>query len=1152
MEMVKEKAYSYFCINEDNPKKINFIDLQCLIVKKLNRFKALYVLDEVGCGKTIQGIYAILDCIYDYCNNNKKNYNPNILIIAGSSKKLAEQWKKKIEALGLNKVIECSSWMNTKLEENNNDKISDINITYAGINIDDGERWGINKLLEKCDEKSRQNVWDLVILDEPQQIFYAYYERLEEKLKNKCSKVLFLTATPNQYKNKRLFEKYFKFLTYESKRQFLINNYNSINCILENANTQEKKIYIKWYDHIKEKFEWYDDKESKCNGKFDEYITRIIKDCNELEKCTKNYLIQDFIIKDIESYYEEKDIENYINYPNLCKVFQGRTINELQKLLGYWFKGKEFEDNFNRNALWDGNKIDFFRNVDNYTYFNSDNNRRYKLKNSIDIKLFLRWIKEKEIGSGIYGPNKEPIFYSQLIKIFNDIENINIDKVFDLVKRIVRGCIKEIEKYDDEKYYKKYIDKIDNILNMSLFMECIKIENYISENMLDFPSQKYIKEAFQEKKINRHILKLEYELNDELEGIWDNIRSPYNIYGNVFLILEKLQEKNKLNNLKDSLRLKKIEKLLSYYTKSISDENFEFKFNINELNEILNFDKKMQLLVETLFLKDKIKKQNNVQANTLIFIQNLKTGKYLYDVLKSLQNILKQNSVNYNVEVIDNKILKRILKKENINEVIFNTDIIWQRHTEYYNLYDPINVSDEKEKEKSMNYKQAKNKKILIGTWKFIGVGYNIYGADTIIAYELPTNISILEQGFGRIDRAFNSYENIYYIYILPTSKDAYMYDNYRFFNLCYNTYELAKGNTKEIEENLKGIFNLPTRNIILSNYGNEENKDFIKLFKNQLEKELEEIEKINDDGNKIIDILVDEKIRKDYFWEVKKKINKDQKLNIDSLDNINNNQDLDEFKKELNDYLNNYLIKNKKEFEQYLQKEGFINEYKNRDKSEEDYYSKEDNYNVDINELVDYIIEFSLKRYNKDSKKFIHDDIQKNVESRRNNKIKSIDLNKFKEIIYLREEINYSIKKEDEYEEIDEKNHLKDYLEYIYEINKKKNVIKSDENIKKLKEGVYKKGYKEKYKTAWEKIIDQYKKENKESIKNLDNLSTTFLYFKGTEQKLDFLEPNQILKVYRNIFDKPLDEIPEDAREFVQECRDFVEDFKNKINENS
>ena len=63
---------------------------------------------------------------------------------------------------------------------------------------------------------------------------------------------------------------------------------------------------------------------------------------------------------------------------------------------------------------------------------------------------------------------------------------------------------------------------------------------------------------------------------------------------------------------------------------------------------------------------------------------------------------------------------------------------------------------------------------------------------------------------------------------------------------------------------------------------------------------------------------------------------------------------------------------------------------------------------------------------------------------------------------------------------------------------------------------------------------------------------SATFLYFKGTEQKLDFLEPNEILKVYRNIFDKPLEEIPEDAREFIQECRDFVKDFKNKINENN
>ena len=271
-------------------------------------------------------------------------------------------------------------------------------------------------------------------------------------------------------------------------------------------------------------------------------------------------------------------------------------------------------------------------------------------------------------------------------------------------------------------------------------------------------------------------------------------------------------------------------------------------------------------------------------------------------------------------------------------------------------------------------------------------------------------------------------------------------------------------------------------------------------------------------------------------------------------MDNIDNEQDLEEFKKDLSEYLNNHLNITREQFKKYLQKEGFIEKSKNRDYVNKDNNESNDNNDSKyiINELVDYIIECSLKRYDKDSKKFIHDDIQKNVEKRRFNENQLIDLNRFKEIIYLREEINYSIRKEDEVEEIDEKNYLEDYLEYIYKINYKKGVIKKYENIENLKICVYKKGDKEKYKSGWKKIINEYKKENEESIKNLDNLSTTFLYFKGAEQKLDFLEPNEILKIYRNIFDKPLEEIPEDAREFVQECRDFVNDFKNKINENN
>ena len=1192
MEIVKEKAYSYFCINEDNPKKINYIDLQSLIIKKLNRFKVLYVFDEVGCGKTIQGIYAILDCIYGYCNNVKTD-KPNILIITGNDEGLAKQWEEKIKHyLDIGSKI----WYNKQCEKKQND-MKCINITFSGnrrdfnenkigkttelkrlenifdknrtagpnyggvkLKFDDFSNLGIYELLINKLQQDPNFQWDLVIFDEAQNISFPYYCFLEAILKDKCKKVLFLTATPYDNPNKELFKKYFGFLTYESKREFIIDNYENIYKYLDNCDEREGIKYSSWYVYkdVKTDTQVYN-KDFKKG--IDDFIREMISIYQENTNDNQEYQIENFIKENIE--INRKFIENDMNYSNFCKCIQNKSINELKQKYNYWFDIDMFRNKrkFGKCQIWDLYPVKHIKFKDTESFFKNGgyqarlfglegNDKLNEDKQCIKEKGFLEYISKSSITQkcGEYG-NKQ-IYISQLINHFDDINKIDIKVLFELWKKTVKSIIERIK----EENNKNDLDNLEKILNMSLPTETIKTNEYITEGMLEFPCQKYIKEAFQKYNIKRHILKLEYEVSDELEKIWNKVNSPYNIYGNVFLILENLKDKKRLGN------DEKIKKLLSYYEKYRDkiDKNSN-AYNIKEIDEILNFDKKIELLVETLFFKDKIKRKDNTHANRIIFVQRLDTGKYISSILKCVQDILK-NNIDYDVEKIDNKTLKKLLKDDNINRSILNDDIIWKEETYKYNFKETCNFENENDKklyEKSMNNKESINKKILIGTWRTIGVGYNIYGADTIIAYELPARIGHLEQGFGRIDRAFNSYENLYYVYILPKSENGYMYDNYRFFNLCYNTHALAKGNTEYIQNNLKDVYNLPSRNIILSNYGEEDNNDFKKLFKNQLEKELEEMKKIEDDGNEIIDILVNEKIRKDYFEKVKKKINeknKDKKLNIYSLDNIDNEQDLEEFKKDLSEYLNNHLNITREQFKKYLQKEGFIEKSKNRD-----YVNKDDNESNDnndskyiINELVDYIIECSLKRYDKDSKKFIHDDIQKNVEKRRFNENQLIDLNKFKEIIYLREEINYSIRKEDEVEEIDEKNYLEDYLEYIYKINYKKGVIKKYENIENLKICVYKKGDKEKYKSGWKKIINEYKKENEESIKNLDNLSTTFLYFKGAEQKLDFLEPNEILKIYRNIFDKPLEEIPEDAREFVQECRDFVNDFKNKINENN
>lgn len=1195
MEMVKEKAYSYFCINDDNPKKINFIDLQSLIIKKLNRFKALYVFDEVGCGKTIQGIYAILDCIYGYCNNVKTD-EPNILIITGNDKGLAEQWQEKIKHY---LDIDSNIWCNRQYENKENN-MKCINITFSGNRIDSNEykneieiqvelerlrntfeknrvnrpNYGTvyyksqyGKLMDKLkfDDFSSLGIyellvnklkqdpnfqWDLVIFDEAQNISFPYYCFLEAILKDKCKKVLFLTATPNDNPNKELLKKYFGFLTYESKKEFIINNYENIYKYLDNCNVEEGIRYSSWYVYKDVKTDTQvDDKE------FKEGIENFIKGNIEINR---NF------------------IEDDMNYLNFYKCIENKSIYELKQKYNYWLDIDMFKKQFGRCNRWCYYPDEHikFENITNFSKKRGYKARLFGLegndnlnegKQCIKEKGFLEYISKSSITQKCGEYENKPIYISQLINHFDDIKKIDIKVLFELWKKTLKSIIERIK----EENNKNDLDNLEKILNMSLPTETIKTNEYITEGMLEFPCQKYIKEAFQKDDIKRHILKLEYEISDELEKIWNTVNSPYNIYGNVFLILEKLKDKKRLGN------DEKIKKLLSYYEK-YQKIYYEFEknsnaYNIKEIDQILNFDKKIELLVETLFFKDKIKRKDNTHANSIIFVQRVDTGEYISSILKCVQDILK-NNIDYDVEKIDNNTLKKLLKDDNINRSILNDDIIWKEEISKYNFKETCNFDNENDKklyEKSMNNKESINKKILIGTWRTIGVGYNIYGADTIIAYELPARIGHLEQGFGRIDRAFNSYENLYYVYILPKSENGYMYDNYRFFNLCYNTHALAKGNTEDIQNNLKDVYNLPSRNIILSNYGEEDNNDFKKLFGHQLEIMNKNLEYIENYGEVLIDILVDEMIRKEYFKKIETKnmerkkffeIKEYAKLGYSILkEKCNTYYVPKNIEQDFFEYLNGRELKNFSNLD-YIGcssidiKEEFIENIMSYTNENEIYNQIEKNIKLRKEKILYHYIEVSYK--NKNLEEDIYTYIEENYLNRlpdgfiylsedEKSKILFDDLDKkVKEMIYLSEDINFNDdNSEGEKEEQGrtlEKYPLENYIKTIFK------------EIKRSNNNMYISEQKLKCKEEWEKIIDQYKKENEESIKNLDNLSTTFLYFKGTEQKLDFLEPNEILKVYRNIFDKPLEEIPEDAREFVQECRDFVNDFKNKINENN
>ena len=220
-DMGIENLKYIFFTKEDKKDYILHRRLQSYIADKLRENEYVFCFDEVGAGKTIQGMY----CIWDILVNKKPDEKCNILIIA-PNKTLAIYWQNEIRrylGISFRVLLNEGDYKRKSFDEDG----SNLFITFNGSQY---ERLGLLNLKRCSKEFSEEfgeeilcNFWDLIILDEAHAIFDNYYKALFGETVytgsgkkrgyyplisyNKTDKLLVLSATPILTHMKDPFEK---------------------------------------------------------------------------------------------------------------------------------------------------------------------------------------------------------------------------------------------------------------------------------------------------------------------------------------------------------------------------------------------------------------------------------------------------------------------------------------------------------------------------------------------------------------------------------------------------------------------------------------------------------------------------------------------------------------------------------------------------------------------------------------------------------------------------------------------------------------------------------------------------------------------------------------------------------------------------------
>ncbi len=208
---------------------LKYYEKQTLAAKQVMKNKCSMVLDEVGTGKTVAGIYTIQQIIQEHLDHEKSNpkFEPvKILIICPYNKR--EDWHNDIlRQLGLESTVIDQSVDGSALKQRSIiKKRASIYISGNKGGNDDGNSQQLkSSFLEN---------WDLVIIDECHSCFDSY-------ARVKSKRALLLTATPIVVSSEGIR----KFDRYEERLKNILQDkrINEINPI-ENQNPTENDIFV--------------------------------------------------------------------------------------------------------------------------------------------------------------------------------------------------------------------------------------------------------------------------------------------------------------------------------------------------------------------------------------------------------------------------------------------------------------------------------------------------------------------------------------------------------------------------------------------------------------------------------------------------------------------------------------------------------------------------------------------------------------------------------------------------------------------------------------------------------------------------------------------------------------------------------------------
>ena len=184
----KKTAFDVFWAGNQPILNLSYIDKQTIPAQQVMKNGCSIVLDEVGTGKTVAGIFTIQQVIQEYidsCNIHKINNeirDLQILIICPYNKR--NDWDSDIiRQLGRGSILIDQS--------DNGENIFKVSrkTNIPQIYISGNNRGEDNKSKKQLKESLLSHNWDLVIIDECHNCFENY-----KSIKSK--KVLLLTATP--------------------------------------------------------------------------------------------------------------------------------------------------------------------------------------------------------------------------------------------------------------------------------------------------------------------------------------------------------------------------------------------------------------------------------------------------------------------------------------------------------------------------------------------------------------------------------------------------------------------------------------------------------------------------------------------------------------------------------------------------------------------------------------------------------------------------------------------------------------------------------------------------------------------------------------------------------------------------------------------